>query len=134
MADTVTRRILEDQPRRAVVRAEITSDGTGSTDAIMCDISAHVAGPDGTVATAFVIERFDYMCDGMQVVLEFDATTDDFIYNCAGQGTVDFTQDGRYQGYIDPKSTGTTGDIVATTVGHSAGDKASFVFYLRKKD
>jgi len=134
MADTVTRVILENQPRRAVIRAEITSDGTGTTDGVLCDISALVAGPDGTPATAFAIERIDYMVDGMQVVLEFDATTDDFIYSCVGQGFVDFTQNHKYQGYIDPKSSGTTGDIVGTTAGHTLGDKASFVFYLRKKD
>jgi hypothetical protein len=134
MADTVTRRIIEDQGRRAVVRAEITSDGTGTTDGILADISALAVGPDGTASSKFAIERIDYVIDGMQVVVEFDATTDDFIATLAGTGTIDFTQDGKYQGYIDPASSGTTGDIVGTTVGHTAGDKATIILYLRKKD
>lgn len=134
MADTVSRTIIENQARRAVVRAEITSDGTGTTDGILVDRSALAVGPDGTEAGRLVIEKIDYMVDGMQVIVEFDHDTDDLVISLVGQGTIDFAENGRFQGFIDPNSTGGTGDIIGTTVGHTAGDKAFFVFYLRKKD
>jgi hypothetical protein len=137
MADTIGIRNILNLPRRLVVRADIQSDGTGSTDGILVDKSTYT-GLNGAEPTKFVIERIDYVLDGMQVILEFDHTTDDLIMSLGGNtdnaGTIDFTQDGRYPGFTDPASAGATGDIVGTTVGHTAGDKASFVFYLRKKD
>lgn len=134
MADTVTRVILEDTSRRAVVRAQLDTDGTGTTDGILVDRSALAVGPDGTEPGRLVIERIEYDCGGMSVSLEFEHTTDDHIASLSGIGVLDFTQNGRYQGYIDPNSAGGTGDIVGTTTGHTAGDKSSFIFYLRKKD
>jgi hypothetical protein len=70
----------------------------------------------------------------MQVQLEFEHTADDLIANLDGQGCFDFAQGGKFQGFIDPASAGGTGDIVATTVGHSAGDKATILLVMRKKD
>lgn len=133
MADTITRVNLENTSRRLVVRAQLDSDGTGSTDGILVDKSTYV-GPDGTEPTKFVIEKIDYNIDGMQIVVEFEHDTDDHIITLAGQGVIDFCEDGKYQGYVDPASTGGTGDIVGTTVGHTAGDKGTVIFYLRKKD
>jgi hypothetical protein len=137
MADTIVSRNILNLPRRLVVRAEIQSDGTGSTDAILVDKSTYT-GLNGSEPGRFVVERIDYVIDGMQVILEFDHGTDSLLMSLGGNtdnsGTIDFTQDGMYPGFTDPLSGDSTGDIVATTVGHSAGDKASFVFYLRKKD
>ena len=134
MADTVSRVILQDGRKRAVVRAQLDSDGTGSTDAILVDRSALSGGPDGSEPGRLVIERIEYDCEGMTVALEFDHDTDDHIASLSSAGVFDFSQDGKYQGYIDPNTSGGTGDIVGTTTGHTAGDKATFVFYLRKKD
>lgn len=133
MADTVTRVILEDTARRAVVRAQLDTDGTGSIDAILVDRSALANGPANAEAGRLVIERIEYDIGGMSVGLEFEHTTDDHIASLSLSGVLDFTQNGRYQGYVDPNSAGGTGDIVATTTGQTAGDKATFVFYLRKK-
>lgn len=133
MADTVSLTTLYNGPKRLVVQAELYSDGTGSTDAVIVDRSAFT-GPDGTEPGRLVIEKIDYTVDGMQVLLEFEHTTDDEICLLAGQGQFDWCQDGKYAGFIDPNSTGGTGDIVATTVGHTAGDKASFTLFMRKKD
>jgi len=133
MADTITNTVLYNGKRRAVVRSEIASDGVGSTDAVLVDRSTFT-GPDGTEPGRIVIEKIEHNCDGMQVVLEFEHTTDDLIVTLSGQNVLDFGQDGKYQGFIDPNSAGGTGDIVGTTVGHTAGDKAVIVFYLRFKD
>lgn len=133
MADTITNATLENTDRRLVVRSTIVSDGTGSTDAVLVDKSAFT-GPDGTEPGRLVVEKIEYNCDGMQVHLEFEHTSDDLIAVLAGADTFDFSQCGRYQGFIDPASAGGTGDIVATTVGHTAADQATIVLYLRKKD
>lgn len=137
MADTITNKTVFETKRRLVVRAEILSDGVGSTDAILVDKSTFT-GMNGAEPGRFMIEAIDFVVDGMQVALEFDHTADDLIMNIGGNtdnsGTIDFTQGGKYPGFLDPASAGATGDIVGTTTGHSANDKASFVFYLRKKD
>ena len=133
MADTVSNRTTENTARRLSVVSRILADGTGSTDAVLVDKSTFT-GPDGTEPGRLVIEEIEYDVDGMQVQLEFDHDTDDLIATLAGQGKIDFTNGGRSQGFVDPASTGGTGDIVATTVGHTAGDKATIKFKLRKKD
>lgn len=133
MADTVTTTTLLNTQRKLVVQYTIQSDGTGTTDGIVVDKSAFT-GPDGTEPGRLVVEKIDYAVDGMQLVLEFDHTADDVIAVLAGQGSFDFVQDGMYQGFIDPASAGTTGDIVVTTVGHTLGDKGTFTIYCCKKD
>lgn len=137
MADTVVNRTLMETKRRLVVRSEIQSDGTGSTDAILVDKSTFT-GPNGLEPGRLVIEEIQWTADGMQVLLEFDHTADDLICsingNTSNSGELDFCEDGKFQGFVDPASAGTTGDIVATTVGHTAGDKVSMVLFLRKKD
>lgn len=133
MADTITNTVLQNTKRRLVVQSQIVSDGTGSTDAVLVDKSAYT-GPDGTEPGRLLIEKIEYMVDGMQVQVEFDHDTDDLIANLAGQGCFEFAQSGKFGGFVDPASAGGTGDIVATTVGHTAGDKATITFYLRKKD
>lgn len=133
MTDTVTNTVIQNTARRLVVVSQIVSDGTGSTDAVLVDKSAFV-GPDGTEPGRLVVEEIEYSVDGMQVQLEFDHDTDDLIANLAGQGRFDFVRGRREQGFIDPASAGGTGDIVATTVAHTAGDKATIKLTLRKKD
>lgn len=133
MADTITNTTLENTSRRLVVQSQIVSDGTGSTDAVLVDKSAFT-GPDGTEPARLLIEKIEYECSGMQVQLEFEHNTDDLIANLDGQGCFDFARDGKYQGFVDPASAGGTGDIVATTVGHTAGDKATILLFMRKKD
>lgn len=133
MADTISNTTIENTARRLVVVSEILSDGTGSTDAVLIDKSAFT-GPDGTEPGRLVIEEIEYNVDGMQVALEFDHDTDDEIATLAGAGKLDFTNGRRTQGFVDPASAGATGDIVATTVGHTAGDKATIKITCRKKD
>ena len=133
MADTITNTVVERTKKRLVVLSNISSDGTGSTDAILVDKSAYT-GLNDSEPSKFVVENVEFACDGMQVVLEFEHTADDIIASLAGHGTFDFSKKGRFQGMVDPASAGGTGDIVATTVGHSLGDKATILTTLRLKD
>lgn len=133
MADTVTKTTLMQTKTRLVVAVNYSSDGTGVTDTVLVDRST-LTGPDGTEPRALVVEKIEYMTDGVQLVLEFDAATDDIIATLSGNGFFDFTQGGEFQGFIDPLSATNVGDIVMTSVGHTSGDKATIVLYLRKKD
>jgi hypothetical protein len=66
---------------------------------------------------------------GMGVAVLFDATTDDRVVTLHGDGEYDADRQG---GPIeDPRSTGATGNILFTTVGHSAGD--GYTVYIEAK-
>lgn len=133
MADTVARLIHEDTSRRAVVKATLTLDGSNTADLILVDRSALNPGPDGTEAGRLVIESIEWVLDGIQLILEWDGTSDVAIMTLAGVGEIDFTENGRYQGIIDT-ATGATGDIVGTPVSSAAGDAGTVIIKVRKKD
>lgn len=133
MADTVANTTLHNSPRYLVVASTFTIDGTEAADLVLVDKSAFL-GPDGTEPGRLVIEKITWSLDGFKVLVEFEHDTDDEVMVLTGQGSVDFTDGGRFQGFIDPASTGGTGDIVATTLTTDAGDEGSIVLYLRKKD
>jgi hypothetical protein len=132
MADTVANTTLYNGPKRMVVNSVFTIDGTEAT-VILVDKSAFT-GPDLTEPTKLVIEKIEWAFDGMKALLAFDHTTDDEIAELAGVGEIDFTNDGQFQGFVDPASSGQTGDIIATTQTTDAGDTGSITLYLRKKD
>lgn len=133
MADTVANKTLENTQRKLVVESIFTIDGTEATDLVLVDKSTFT-GPDGTEPGRFVVEKLQYAISGCQVMLEFEHTSDDAIVILQGDGCLDFTQGGKYQGFIDPASSGGTGDIVATTLNTDAGDTANITLFLRKKD
>ena len=133
MADTVANTVLHRTKSQIVINSVFTIDGTEAADLVIADKSAYT-GPDDTEPTRFVIEQIDWDISGCTLLLEFEHTTDDPIGHFSGQGSIDYTQGGKYQGFIDPASAGTTGDIVATTLTTDAGDTARVTLYLRMKD
>lgn len=134
MADTVTNTTLMQTKKRIVVKSVFTIDGTEAADLVLVDRSA-ITGMDGTEPGRLVVEAIEWDLSGCQVMLEFEHNTDDHIFTLSsGQGYIDFTQGGKYHGFIDPNSAGGTGDIVATTLTTDAGDTANIVLYVRKKD
>jgi len=133
MADTVANTTIAETKTNIVVSSVFTIDGTEAADLILVDKSA-ITGPDGTEPGKLVIERIEYAVFGCSLLIEFEHTTDDEVCILQGNGMIDFTGGGRYQGFVDPASAGTTGDIVATTLTTDAGDTASLVLFCRKKD
>lgn len=133
MSDTVANLSLLNTSKRLVVRSQFTIDGTEAADLILVDKSTFT-GPNGLEPSRLVIEKIEWSLNGFAVLLEFDHTTDDKVLTIAGVGEIDFVEDGKYQGYIDPASAGVTGDILATTLTTDAGDEGFIVLYLRKKD
>ena len=100
------------------------SDGTGESAVVKVSTAALQNTP-----TKLKITKIKWNVQGMGVVLLFDATTDDRTIVLAGDGEYDADKQGGP--LIDPQSTGHTGNIVFTTVGHSAGD--SYTVYLEAK-
>lgn len=133
MADSVANRVVSRTKRKIVINSVFTIDGTEAADLALADKSAYT-GPDGTEPGRFVIERIVWDLSGMTVLLEFEHDTDDPIGHFSGQGEIDYTQGGMYPGFVDPASTGGTGDIVATTLTTDAGDTGRITLFLRMKD
>lgn len=132
MADTVDVKVVHNGRRRYVVHLTNVSDGTGENDVVKVDVSTLI-GPDGTPPTYTVVEEIQYSIQGFTSVrLEWDATTDDEIATLSsGNGYLNFRQIG---GLVDPKSSGTTGDILLTTAGAVSGATYDITLVVRLKD
>lgn len=133
MALTAVNTTLVNTKRRLVVQSNLVVDGTPGTDVILVDKSTFT-GPSGAEPAKLLIERIEWSLDGLNATLEFDHAADSLIAKIGGQGFMNFSQDGKYQGFLDPLSADGTGDIVVTSQGDTAGDVGTITFYLRKKD
>jgi len=101
------------------------ADASDLTDYALFDFSVRVPGGGYTKT------QLDYLriqaCEGLFALLEWDATTDDLIAASAGSTPYvfppPFDRADLVAGsmLIDPASTGTTGDIVLTTLGGAVG-------------
>lgn len=131
MADTVDTVKLCDGHRNVILSRVCSSDGTGESAAVFADISTFSTA-NGVAPTSLRVDRIDYDIQGFtSISLFFDATTDDEIVRLGpGSGTIDFSGIG---GKSDPKSSGTTGDILITTVGAVSGDTYTITLYCVKK-
>jgi len=132
MSDSVVNTTVFGGTKRHVVHLSNISDGTGESAVVKVDVST-LTGPDGSAPTSVVVEKLEYETSGMDVRLYWDATTNDLIVALGTdrEGTKDWSKAG---GRVDPKSTGTTGDIVLTTVGHTSGDYYDITLWCRLKD
>lgn len=128
MADTVDSLVVFSGKRKYVVRLTNISDGTGESGVTKVDRST-LTGPNGA-NPELVVEKIEYVCDGMQVRLFWDDGTDDEIAVLSGSGFLDWTEAG---GLNHPQTPGdaTEGDILLTTNAHTAGDAYNITLYLR---
>jgi hypothetical protein len=133
MADTVANTVIARTKTHLVTSHAFTIDGTEAADLILIDKSTFT-GPDGTEPGRIVLEKLQFFTTGCQVLVEFEHTTDDAVATLSGYGVIDFTDGGRYQGFVDPASAGTTGDLVATTLNTDAGDTIYLLSTVRFKD
>lgn len=124
MADVVTSQILVDGERNAVMKFTNISDGTGEAGALKVDVSA-LAGAPASVR----IDRIDYDVAGMAVNIQWDATSAATCIVLAGHGTLDWCDVGGLQ---NNAGAGKTGDVLFTTIGHSANDTYSIVLHMKK--
>ena len=142
MADAVTSKVILDSKTHYVIHLTNVSDGTGESAVVKVDKSAIGVSYDGAEANSLDIERIEYSCQGFTYIrLHWDHTTDDTItvLNGNGNGVLDFMgSPQQFNGYVqpsglpDPRTAGETGDILLTTVGHSANDTYAITLFCRK--
>lgn len=116
--DTVDSLVLQSGGKHHIVRLTNISDGTGESAVVKVDVSTLVKS-DGTVPTFTRVKEIWWTTGGFTSIrLYWDADTDDEIAVLSGSGYLDLHSVG---GLLDPKSTGTTGDIKLTTAGAVSG-------------
>ena len=126
MADAVTSQTILDGKRKTIIKLTNISDGTGEAAVLKVDVSAL-----SPAATSVRINKIWYMTEGMKVNLLWDATTDvvALLLPQNVSGFLDFESIG---GIINNAGDGITGDIMLTTVGHTAGDTYCIILELVK--
>ena len=115
-------------------RAEWT-DGTQLTDSVVIDVSALAPAP-----TSVKVRAIKATLNGdIQATLEYDATTDQLIYDFEGQtdativDVVDFT-DGPNTGRAPSAgAAGFAGDVMLTTLNAASGDELTLLISFQKK-
>ena len=123
MADLVTSQTLFSGTRKLIKSFTSVSDGTGESAVQKVDISGLESAP-----TRVAINRIWYDIAGMAVKILFDRTvTDETVLVLAGDGEFDFSSFG---GLKDPASAAGTGDILFTTLNHSANDTYTIILEL----
>lgn len=126
MADAVTSQTILDGKRKTIIKLTNISDGTGEAAVLKVDVSAL------SPATAKVrINKIWYMTEGMAVRLLWDATTD-VVALLLPQNVSGFLDFESFGGLINNAGDGITGDIMLTTVGHTAGDTYCIILELVK--
>lgn len=126
MADAVTSTLVQDGVRLAVFRLTNISDGTGEDAVTKVDVSTLDPAP-----THLAIEEIWSSVAGMEVRLFFDADVDDHAWTvAAGNDHFDFRKNGPI---IDPRSTGSTGNVKLSTVNASPGDSYSILIQFQKR-
>lgn len=126
MADAVASQTIVDGRKNVVMKFTNISDGTGESAVLKVDVSA-LSGAPSTVR----IMRCHYVTTGMSVRVLWDATTDVLAFQTPtdGEGTLDFTAFG---GLPNNAGAGVTGDIMFTTVGHTAADAYTIILEMEK--
>lgn len=130
-ADAVTTQILHENKSNLTVKFTNVSGGDGESAVTKVDVSALT--PTSSAAEVDILGIW-YSTDGMAVQILWDADADvvAWLLPTNQSDYLDFTT-------VPPgcirnnASTGKTGDIKFTTVGHTAGDTYSIILYLKKR-
>lgn len=126
MADSVTSQVLFDGSNKTILKFTNISDGTGESAVAKVDVSALEGAP-----SKVTINKIWFVTDGMAVRMLWDATADVLAYSVAQNqnGFVDFSSFG---GIKNNAGAGVTGDLLFTTVGHTAGDSYAIIIEVGK--
>lgn len=114
MANVVTSQTLLDGPRNLVILLTGVLDTSNEARAIKVDVSTY------DPATLKVrVDKIQYSTTGaLQVLLDWDATTDVTFAVLTGSGELEAC---KFGGLQNNAGAGVTGDIFLTTLGWSAG-------------
>ena len=131
MADAVTSTTLSDSDRSVVIQLTNTSDGSGEAAVNKVDVSGLATRTsDGKACTGVRLAKIVYSTFGMSIKLLWDATTNVPLLNLPQdwEDTIDFSD----FGIPNNSGVGSTGDILVTTVGATAGDTYLLVVTVTK--
>lgn len=114
MANSLVTQTLVDGDKNVVVLCLGTLDTSNLASTLVIDVSALAPA-----ATDLLIEKLSWsVSSGLQLLLWWDATTDDLAFAAHDAADAEFC---RFGGLKNPRSTGWTGDLNLTTLGYSAG-------------
>lgn len=126
MANVTAAQILVDGDKNVVVHCTGVLDTSDVASTTVIDVSALAPA-----AADLIIESLQWSVGGaLQVLLWWDATTDDLLYALSESGVAEFSC---CSGLRNPRSTGWTGDINLSTIGYSAGTVAYSVTIVATK-
>ena len=129
MADSVSTQVISESAVHYEAKFTNISDGTGESAVVQVDVSALTPA----CAEADIL-WMAYSTDGMAVRVLFDADTDTvgWLIPANQTGMIDFQK--TFKGALrNNSSTGKTGDVRFTTVGHTSGDTYSIILHCKKR-
>lgn len=129
MADAVTSQTILDGDRNVVMKFTNVSDGTGEAAVLKVDVSA-LSGY-GKNWTEVRIEKILATTFGMGVQILWNATTDLLAWYVPADQYIELDFN-KFGGIPNNAGAGKTGDIMFTTVGHTANDVYSIVLEMKK--
>lgn len=131
MADAVATQTMIDGARLVVMKFTDISDGTGEAAVLKVDVSTLAASPAGATCTGVKIRRIRYATFGMGVDVLWDATTDVLCWHLPADTVFDLEFDDLP--LLNNSGAGKTGDVMFTTLGHSAGDRYTIELEMEKE-
>jgi hypothetical protein len=126
MADAVTSVTIYQDAKKAIMKFTNTSDGTGESAVAKVDVSTL-----SPAASNVRITKIWYSTAGMSVNILEDASTDVLLFTI-GTGVYGYFDFSDFGGIPITKAAGYTGDILFTTVGHTAGDTYFIILEVEK--
>jgi adhesin HecA-like repeat protein len=116
MADTVSSTIIENGPRRFIIKLTNFSDGTGESNVTKVT-AANLGASTANGFNHAKLRKVHYAVPTGLVQIQWKATTNIDALILAGTHTIDLTDT---QGIINDAGTGITGDVTLTTQGFKA--------------
>ena len=126
MADAVTSQTILDGERLFIGKFTNISDGTGESGVVKIDVSTLNRNASGLACNGIKINKIWGSCQGMDVRILFDATTDAYAF-MVPQNTSYLMDFSSFGGIPSNAGTGATGDILFTTHGASSNDSYTIV-------
>ena len=136
MADAVTTQTIVNTDKRAIIKLNNLSDGSGEASVKKIDVSTLGSNSIGTTCSRVTIDQIWYSIGGMRVDLEWAATTNVkavMLGGSAAAGNVGGHLDFRsFGGVKNTEASGVDGDIDLTTSGHTNLDHYTIGLEFRK--
>ena len=123
----VNARNLVDSETRTVRMFEINNDTNSAVTVVdASSLRGHSSNPTLHIRSI----KWNTTAATSDVAFLFDASSDDHAISVHGSGEFGFH--GKQPLITNPESSGVTGDIMFTTVGHSSADSYTIIMQVRK--